>query len=159
MRVPEGWWRHLTLPGWCCLLLAGLAAYSCMSLRYHLPSIWIGYYLCALGAAVVIACVSFWPALGRRMHALHSLVGVDLSYGIYLLHYPVLLMFFKLAAGLGFLGGFRFLPALAAMGVTVVLAWIMAHVVEIPMVRLGRQVIGRVEAADSRGVAVRDVSS
>ncbi|OYW75815.1 MAG: hypothetical protein B7Z37_11525 [Verrucomicrobia bacterium 12-59-8] len=137
-RVPEEWWSQIPAAVWWCLLLAGGGMYSCMSLRYRLPSVWIGYYLCAAGAAVIIACVSYWPALSRRMHALYSLVNVDLSYGIFILHYPVLLAFFKLGAGFSAPNSVVF--ALIAMTVTVALAWIFAHAVEIPMIKLGRRV-------------------
>lgn len=117
----------------------------------------MGYYLCAAGAAAIIACVSCWPALGRRMHCLCSLVGVDLSYGIYLLHYPVLLLFFKLAGDFGLMDDARLGPAMAA---TVVLARILAHAVEIPMVRLGRQVAGGRKKTEITDLPpVRDVGS
>lgn len=38
-RVPESFWCRMSVPAWCVLLLAGVAAYSCMSLRYHLHSV------------------------------------------------------------------------------------------------------------------------
>jgi exopolysaccharide production protein ExoZ len=160
-RVPEGWWRRVPVPGWWALLLAGCAAYSCMSLRYRLPNVWMGYYLCAGGGAAIIACVSYWTALSRRMHSLQSRIGVDLSYGIYLLHYPMLLAFCQFC---GASEVFHPLLAQAAMVATVALAWFLAHAVEIPMSRLGRQLAG---GRSTRSIAdtatgrpsVRDVSS
>lgn len=146
--APENWWRSLAPWGWWCILLAGLALYSCMSLRYRLPNVWHGYYLCAIGAAAIIACVSKWPALSRRMHAFQALLGTDVSYGIYLLHYPVLLAFLHLGDEFGFASTLRFLPALAAMAVTIILAWLLAHTVERPMARLGRQLSGRAAGSD-----------
>lgn len=138
-RVPERWWQSLASWGWWCILLTGIMVYSCMSLRYLLPSVWQGYYLCAIGAAAIIACVSKWPAMSKRMHAMNALVATDISYGIYLLHYPVLLAFLHLGEQFGFNATPRTLLMFAAMAATVVLAWLMAHTVEIPMARLGRQ--------------------
>lgn len=157
-RVPAGWWRRLPVWGWWCLLLAGCAAYSCLTFRSRMPSVWMGYYLCALGAAGIIACVSCWPALSRRMHAVYSILGVDVSYGIYLLHYPVLLAFFQLG-GL-FSVAPSHTPALvtAAMAATAALAWVLAHAVEIPMIKLGRQLAGKRREVLPACPIVRDVS-
>lgn len=57
-RVPEHCWSRIPASVWCCLLAVGGGLYACMSLRYLLPSVWIGYYLCATGATLIIACVS-----------------------------------------------------------------------------------------------------
>lgn len=156
-RVPEGWWRRLPAWGLWCLLLAGCAGYSCLTFRARMPSVWMGYYLCALGAVAIIACVSGWPVLSRRMHALFSVLGVDLSYGIYLLHYPVLLAFFQMG-GKSSVSHASALVA-AAMAATVALAWALAHAVEIPMIKLGRQLAGTRREVLPMGPIVRDVRS
>ena len=139
-RVPEKQWRSMNTIGWWGLMAAGAGLYACMSLRYLMPSIWMGYYACALGAALIIAAVSHWPALSHCLHQLYSTFDVDLSFGIYMLHYPVLLAFFKLAGGIkgaGSMGG-----ALLAMCMTVFLAWVLAWTVEIPMIKFGRKLAG-----------------
>ncbi|MCF7787350.1 MAG: acyltransferase [Prosthecobacter sp.] len=142
-RVPEHWWNRIPGAAWWTLLLTGGTFYSCMSLRYLFPSVWIGYCLCAFGAVLIIACVSHWPALSRPMHALYSVFDVDLSYGIYLLHYPMLLVFFKISAAYSSLPSVP--VALLAMAATIALAWFFVHAVEIPMIKLGRRVTRRQE--------------
>ena len=156
-RVPDHIWHRIPATIWRSLLAIGGGLYACMSLRYLLPSVWIGYYLCALGATLIIACVSHWPTLSLRMHALHSVFGADLSYGIYLLHYPVLLIFFRLSTGHS--SPASFLCALLAMVITIALAWLLAHAVELPMIKLGRRLAHRSDSPSADCHAVRDFSS
>lgn len=136
-RITDNCWNIIPTAGWVIMLLMGCGMYSCMSLRFSLPSVWMGYYLCAAGSGLIIACVGHWPALSKPMNALYSMIGVDLSYGIYILHYPVLLALLKF--GGGSVVQHRVFFALLAMGASVVLARVLAMAVEIPMMNLGRR--------------------
>lgn len=143
-RVPYHCWQKVTERRlWPLILLAGLGFYSCMSARFCLPSIWLGYYLCGFGSVLIIATISRWPWMSRYIDSVQSRFGLDISYGIYLLHYPMLLAFESLRDESSSATPSRFLPALAAMLVTVVLAWVLACTVEKPMARLSKRLIAK----------------
>lgn len=136
-KVSDEAWARLPAVIWWIVLFLGCVMYSCMSFRYDLPSVWIGYYLCAVGSGLIIACVGHWPALSKSMHAVYSLVGLDLSYGIYILHYPILVAFLKVGGGKSI--QHPMLWGSLAMVASVALAWVLAHLVEIPMIKFGRR--------------------
>ncbi len=136
-RVPAGLWRHLGNAAWGGLLVLGLALYAAISWRYVMPSIWLGYYLCGLGSLIFIAGTIHWPLMRSALTKLQNLLRVDLSYGIYILHYPVLVALKKLAG-----------PAVAASPVlafilatlaTVGISLLLHFALEKPAIELGRR--------------------
>ncbi|MCF7787349.1 MAG: acyltransferase [Prosthecobacter sp.] len=135
-RVPNTFWTRLNNAVWWLLLLLALALYSAISWRYIMPSIWLGYYLCGLGSLILIAGTIHWPLMRSALTKLQNILRVDLSYSIYILHYPVLVALKKLAGT-----GIATSPVLAfilAVAVTVGLGLLLHHTLEKPAIELGR---------------------
>lgn len=136
-RVPSAFWSRLNNVIWSGLLLLALALYAAISWRYVMPSIWLGYYLCGLGSLILIAGTIHWPLMRTALTKLQNLLRVDLSYSIYILHYPVLVALKKLAGP-----AIANSPALAfilAVVITAGLGLLLHHTLEQPAIELGRR--------------------
>lgn len=136
-RVPAGLWRYLGNAAWGGLLLLGFALYAAISWRYVMPSIWLGYYLCGLGSLIFIAGAIHWPLMRSALTRLQNLLRVDLSYGIYILHYPVLVALEKIAGP--FVASSPVLAFLLAVAGTVGFALLLHFILEKPAMELGRR--------------------
>jgi exopolysaccharide production protein ExoZ len=124
------------------LLLPGLFVYSLAE--------WMGrqmlgnlgpFYMAGLGSALMIAAIIRHPSLASSMsHPLLVQLG-QCSYGIYLLHFPLLLMLTCTMQRYG-LSLQAMLPCLVAF--TIALAWVLFRLVERPFMELGRKWSARV---------------
>ncbi|MFZ2276465.1 MAG: acyltransferase [Prosthecobacter sp.] len=135
-RVPSAVWNRLNQAAWWGLLLLGFGLYAAISWRYVMPSIWLGYYLCGLGSLIFIAGTIHWPLMRTALTRLQKLLRVDLSYSIYILHYPILVALKKLCGPV-----IQSSPCLAfilAFGVTVGLGLLLHFTIEKPAIQLGR---------------------
>lgn len=136
-RVPSTFWGRLNHAAWWGLLLLGFCLYAAISWRYVMPSIWLGYYLCGLGSLILIAGTIHWNFMRSPLTRLQQLLRVDLSYSIYILHYPVLVALKKLVGP-----GIATSPMLAfsiAVAVTVGLALLLHYTIEKPAIELGQK--------------------
>ena len=137
-RVPADFWSGLKKPVWVVIAAASVVLYCAVSFRYDLPSKWLSYYLCALGAAGLVVCAAFWAPFGRVFERMQSFLRVDLSYAIYILHYPIMSGMRKL-----WQDGTLALPLPVMLviiaGMTVGLALLLYYLVEMPAIRLGRR--------------------
>ncbi|GAB3801148.1 acyltransferase [Humibacter antri] len=104
------------------------------------------------GALLLVAAVAFWPAAGRVFAARPFAALGKVSFSLYLVHSPIVVLF-----GLNFTGSRWGLVALLAVGTSVALAIAMYLLVERPSRHLagwaGRRVSGAL-AAVTRPIAV-----
>jgi peptidoglycan/LPS O-acetylase OafA/YrhL len=135
-RIPATFWSRLGHAAWSGLFLLGLALYAAISWRYVMPSIWLGYYLCGLGSLIFIAGTIHWSFMRAVLTKLQNLLRVDLSYGIYILHYPVLVALKKLAGPV--VQSSPLLAFIIAVAATVGSALLLHYVLEKPAIELGR---------------------
>lgn len=136
-RIPSSLWKRLGNAAWWGLFILGLGLYAAISWRYVMPSIWLGYYLCGLGSLIFIAGTIHWPLMRTVLAKLQHLLRVDLSYGIYILHYPVLVALKKLAGP--FVASSPVIAFVLAVAVTAGIALALHFVVEKPAIELGRR--------------------
>lgn len=115
------WRRWLTPPGWWGLPALILCAAACIWGREWLPQ---PLYVVALGLFVVTAAFA----------TLHVPLKGDISYGVYVLHAPVIQCL--LLAGLGAAGFWVFLPIVVVL--TLTLALLASLYIEQPGINLGR---------------------
>lgn len=142
-RVPAAFWARMGPVTWWGLLVLGLVLYAAISWRYVMPSIWLGYYLCGFGSLIFIAGSLHWPGMRSALTRLQEFLRVDLSYGIYILHYPVLVALKKLAGPQ--MASSPLLAFAVAVTATVGLALLLHYLMEKPAIELGRRLTkGRV---------------
>jgi peptidoglycan/LPS O-acetylase OafA/YrhL len=102
----------------------------------------VGFGILALsdeikGRPAILSMVS------RTLGTLPFVVMADLSYGAYLIHYPIILLWSRLTTVDAPLSSMnRPFPALIAIPVvTYLLAWTARHLIELPGIELGRQAV------------------
>lgn len=140
-RLPAKIWVKMNFGVWCLFLVASIALYQTMSLRLSFSHDHASYYhyACALGSAGFIVCTLHWPMVRSFFERIQKALRYDLSYGLYILHYPVMIALRSI-----WLEGGRTLPlsvlCLLSATLTVSLAYALHRVVELPAIRLGREV-------------------
>lgn len=132
-RLPATFWSRIGDAAWWGLLLLGMALYAAISWRYVMPSIWLGYYLCGLGSLILIAATIHWPLMRSGLTRVQNFLRFDLSYGIYILHYPVLVALKKIAGPAS-----PVLTFILATLLTVGISLLLHFVLEMPAIQLGR---------------------
>lgn len=133
-RIPRSFWQF-TNKRWLLVLLAGAACYSAIVFRYDAK--WLARYTCAAGAACIVASVVYWKPLNDLLGRFQRALRVDVSYGLYILHYPLIVGLLKLQLS----GWVRLPPALGMalmMALTYAIAVVLHKIVELPAIRLGR---------------------
>jgi peptidoglycan/LPS O-acetylase OafA/YrhL len=138
-KVPAGFWKFHNIR-WLLLLSASLACYSAIVFRFDVK--WLARYTCATGAAGLVACATYWQLFHDLQGRLQRALKVDVSFGLYILHYPVIvgLLKFQLSGSLNLNPASGFVLALA---LTYVIAFVLHKVVELPAIRLGRRLTWR----------------
>lgn len=136
-RVPSSLWSRLNHGAWWSLILLGIALYSLISFRFEMPSVWMANYLSGLGSLILIAGAIHWPLMRSTLTRLQNLLRVDLSYGIYILHYPVLVAMKKLCSS--YIPAPPLLAFILVLGVTAALGLLLHFVIEKPAIELGRR--------------------
>lgn len=157
-RMPASVWLRMPAAGWQALAVVSLLLFSAISWRHQLLGKWPSYYLCAFGATGLVACAAFWPSWRRPLEKLQERLGVDLSYGLYILHYPIFL-------GLRQWHHEQSPPLWAvlilAVTATAALARVLHTTVELPAISLGRRLcrlrwLNRDRQADGHGSRSRN---
>lgn len=133
-KVPYGAWRF-GARGWPVFFMMSLLLFSAIVFRFSHK--WPAQYTCAIGAAGLVVCAIHWNRCHQLLSGLQKLLRVDLSYGVYILHYPLMigLLKLKLTEGLHTPPIILFFMILA---ITCVIAWTLSKLVETPAIRLGR---------------------
>lgn len=134
-KVPAGFWRFEN-KRWRLLLLASGACYCAIVFRYD--DKWLARYTCAAGAAGLVACAVYWPRLRALLDGIQRVLRVDVSYGVYILHYPLMagLLKLKLSCLLQLHPALGFVLVLVC---TYTIAVLLHKVVELPAIQLGRR--------------------
>jgi peptidoglycan/LPS O-acetylase OafA/YrhL len=123
-------------------MVSGLVLYSAAA--------WVGrdmlgkeapFYLAGLGAALMIAAMVRHPRLARPFSTPVLVRLGQLSYGVYLLHFPLLLAVTWAVERAG-ASGQMILPCLVV--VTLALSWVLFHTVEKPFIAWGRRLSGSI---------------
>ncbi|MCB1078656.1 MAG: acyltransferase, partial [Verrucomicrobiae bacterium] len=134
--APFGRWKWIT---WS---LISLVLYSAVHFRYSVPNVWIAYYLGSFGAAGIIIASIKWDSLNQKLTALQRFFRADISYGLYILHFPIMLCLRKwsgetitsLSAPLLFA---------ASVLLTIALSVALMFVAERPAIELGKRLTGK----------------
>jgi exopolysaccharide production protein ExoZ len=138
-RLPAGACASLDDRRWAVWMVASLLLYAAVSGRYATASPWIAYYLCSVGSAGLIIATLRWEGFGARLSSLQKFFRVDISYGLYILHCPLMMWLRKLTGerAVGMMSGT--LLFLASFVLTVVLSVILLHLAERPAIALGKR--------------------
>jgi len=141
-KIQESAWSRVSNLGWLAITCISLALYATVSFRHDAPSEWIPYYACALGSAGIIIASIRWKALNRFLTRMQSLFRVDISYGLYILHFPIMLTLWKLAGESttkASATGYFFLSIFLTISLSVMLMFL----VERPAIKMGKKLTGR----------------
>jgi peptidoglycan/LPS O-acetylase OafA/YrhL len=115
------------------ILLCGLLCYvATPSLHWRFSAL-IG----GIGALLILLSAMHWPGLNRELSRPLFAAAGRISFGIYALHFPVLL-------GTTFIGWQQgwpsWLPGLLCVAITIGLALLLSVVIEQPMIQWGRRI-------------------
>jgi peptidoglycan/LPS O-acetylase OafA/YrhL len=126
-----------SVPGWM-LFVGGGLIYCCGSLGFwsSLGRL-VPMYAAGLGSACIMAGTIRSETIKYALCQPWLTFGGRCSYGVYLFHFPILLLTGWLVSGTQWSHGFLF-PLVASA--SLFLAWMTWHLVELPFIRRGRKV-------------------
>ncbi|MCW0217086.1 MAG: acyltransferase [Prosthecobacter sp.] len=136
-RLPAKIWNKFNLYGWLAFIALSVLLYSCVSYRYVISNHWISYYLCAFGSAGFIIIASHCPFVRMRLDSVQRKLKYDISYGMYILHYPIMIGLCKLNADDRLTSPLWVLFIITLLGVTSI-ALLLHHMIEMPAVVFAR---------------------
>jgi|GEM_PF-2633990 len=136
-RMPGGSLESFKRQHWLLWLAISVTLYSAMSFRDLTANIWIAYYLCAFGSAGLIIATLRWNWLNTSLTALQRHLRVDLSYGLYILHFPIMIWLRKLSGETATALSVSLL-FIASLFCTIILSVILMYLVERPAITLGK---------------------
>lgn len=137
-RLPRQPLATLGRATWCLLFAVGMILFCLTSLRVPWESPLPLYYVCGIGSSLLILCGIHWAPFAGPMSRLQQFLRVDLSYGIYIFHFPVLLVARRLVEMRVIDLPVSVMFVLCVL-VTSVLALIGALFIEKPAIALGRR--------------------
>ena len=141
-RTPSCMFTTMKRKHWTAWIILSLALYSAASFRYWTPNIWVAYYACSFGAAGIIIATLYSEWVHAKLASLQELIGVDISYGIYILHFPIMLGLKKVFEQ-DSLNTLVFAVFVLAVLLTISLSIILMHAIERPAIRIGKIVTKR----------------
>ena len=134
----ERWMNSMGAVASALTLLGGLALYTCPSLP---GAGWRAQAtIIAIGAALIMAGVVALPGARRMMEQRLLVIGGEASYGLYVLHFPVLM---ATSSVLWRIGGPAWMIFPVGMAVALMLAIWLRGRVELPMIEAGRRLARR----------------
>ncbi len=138
-KVPFEAWRFGPR-GWPVFFMLSLLFFSAIAFRFSHK--WPAQYACAVGAAGLVVCAIHWNRCHQVLAGMQKFFRVDLSYGLYILHYPLMMGLLKLKLS-GNLPVNSITSFFLLLLITCVTAWILNKLVEVPFIGLGRTLTRR----------------
>jgi peptidoglycan/LPS O-acetylase OafA/YrhL len=137
-RLDRNSFCHFEFRHWIMWTFGSVLLYSMISLRDQFPNAWIAYYLGSFGAAGMIIAATRWELIQNRLSALQRFFRFDISYGLYILHFPIMLWIRELAGEPVTYSSAPFLFA-ACLILTILLSVLLMFLVERPAISLGKR--------------------
>ncbi len=135
-RVPFTSWRVISSRVWGALFVMSALLLGSICFKFTALSRLQGFNLSAFGAAGLIICSIHWEPLRLSLEKLQRYLKIDVSYSIYILHYPILIGLCKFVND-GILPLSMLTLLIISIVVTGSISLALSLFVEIPAIKIG----------------------